>query len=109
MSTPPTHPAFYGVALFDTEYETLIAIGHPPRRRLIAAANAYARREWGLCNLLDDPGGTVAQLDAPGTIAYRWARPTTETERSASVDGDSHIWCAEGEPGAQPFVEIDLR
>lgn len=109
MSTPPIHPTFYGVALFDTEYETLVAIGHPPRRRLIAAANAYARHEWGLRNLLDDPEATLAQLDAPGLIAYRWARPTTEAERSSSIDEETHLWCEQGEPGAEPFVHIDVR
>ncbi len=51
----------------------IVALGHVPFRRFVAACNAMQRRESCLVNLLDDRDATY--LDALSYCSHRWGVP----------------------------------
>lgn len=120
--TPTIDPA--GLELFtaeDTHYgiavshigddgEGLIAIGHHPLRRVIAAFNRHHRCFVGLAGLHDDPSQHAA--DVARDIKTIWAvfrRPNP----SAGHENPDYDWyldtVAPGAPGAVPVMWLAPR
>ncbi len=80
--------AYFGVTLLDVGEDGDVVIlghGHDPMR-LIAALNRHARECWGLANLLDDAGKTVADL--ADSLSETWAYLTAD-------NGDEYGWYME--------------
>lgn len=86
---PSFRHCVYGVPLeYFGEDGRIVALGHVPLRRFVAACNALGRRESGLVNLLDDPHATY--LDAVSYCSHRWGIP-------CQPDGDC-TWSLEWVP-----------
>ena len=69
---PKFHHHAYGVDLdYIGEDGEIVAHGHVPLMRFVAAANHMARRVAGLSNLWDDR--TLRLADTASSVFYRWA------------------------------------
>lgn len=90
--------------------EGLIAIGHHPMRRVIAAFNRHHRRFVGLAGLHDDP--TQSAADVARDIKTVWAvfrKPDPQSEYENS-EYDWYLDTVEqGTPGAVPVMWLDPR
>lgn len=101
LAEPATWPEprdiFYGLRVTEDEAgDDLIVAGHPPRRRVLAACNAYARTEWGRVNLLDVGELEPGDVDRYVRVRRLWA--ATDHER----------WVGEATPGAIPYTVVSL-
>lgn len=134
MTTPPLPgpPSYYGIVgiTTDEDGETYWLRGHHPDRRTLAAANAYARRDCGLVNLLDEHGGRLSEL----RVERVWLQPTSPERRCSSCGtpigscpwsaGTGKAECCEScshpeddwyaasspaEPGAEPWTSVEIR
>ena len=101
---PPTFDcAAYGVHLTLVGDEgAIMADGHVPLTRFVAAANHVARTELECRNLLDDSGATLA--DALEGVRHCWALPAEDPDGG---DGDWYVrWggVTAQTPGAIPVT-----
>jgi hypothetical protein len=83
MTTPMTKPA-YGVNLTLIDEEGMMAEGHVPFRRFVAACNRMARTELQCRNLLDYSEATLGE--ALEGVRHGWALPAEDP------DGSEYDW-----------------
>jgi len=100
---------YYGVPVCSSgEDGDMIALGHPGKRRVLAACNRYARTVLALDNLVDDR--TVSAADFWGDITERWGIPRKATE--AEQDNEGFSWCIDHatalDDGAIPYTFLRL-
>lgn len=82
----------------------LVALGHHPRRRVIAAFNKHSREFQGVPNLADDFSAKAQEwLDR---LDYRWATfNAPDPERGEDPDCSWWArWCTPDTPGARPVT-----
>lgn len=103
----------YGIGLYalDENWDdpSLMAFGHYSPMRFVAACNAYARREWGWCHLLDSAlvSSQPATLsEALKDVYYEWGHyiPDPDPEEY----GDDYDWhvIRSREPLTEEYVPI---
>ena len=100
---------YYGVPVCCSGEEgDLIALGHPGKRRVLAACNRYAREVMGFDNLADDR--TVHAADFLNDITERWGVPRPPTDDERRYEGFN--WVIEhadaNAPGAIPYTFVAL-
>jgi len=100
---------YYGIPVCCSGDEgDLIVLGHPGKRRVLAACNRYAREVIGWENLGDDR--TLTAADFLNDITERWGVPRPPTADERHYDGFN--WVIEhsdpGEPGAIPYTFVAL-
>lgn len=85
----------------------MVARGHAPDLRFIAACNHYARKVIGLRNIWDSPVATLE--DALSIVTHVWAVPADP----ARYGGDPDLWAVrydstitEQTPGAFPLTVL---
>jgi hypothetical protein len=85
-------PTYYGIKLVDAgEDGDVVILGHPDRRRAVAALNCHARKFWGTSLV----GGYA---DTADDLTPRWARFLTECESESHkflIECEGKCWKCE--------------
>ena len=103
--TPDDFPALlHGVHLAELgedEGGLLVALGHLPARRFLAAVSAWPRVMYGMRYVPRDPLREDHPLRAP---QHAWARGEAYPTRSEP----RFVWCAPDSPGAVPITHLSV-